>query len=254
VEKNWEEFKMKILIWGATSDIAFHLAKIYANEHHSFVLVARKSESLDLIKKELLSVGAKEVFCLIQDLSDLSSLKALNTQIFSQHSDISLILLAQGILVPLLENSINTEQILQENIAVNYTSHVAILNFWTAEFSKVKRGKIAVISSVAGDRGRRSNYFYGSLKGALSIFVEGLAAEMADQGVSIILIKPGLIETKMTSKLQTMSLSIKVEKAAQIIYLGINRNKSVFYVPGYWKWIMLSLKLIPFCIFKKFRF
>jgi decaprenylphospho-beta-D-erythro-pentofuranosid-2-ulose 2-reductase len=245
---------MKILIWGATSDIAFHLAQIYANEHNSFVLVARNRERLESIKKNLLNGGAKEVSCFIQDFRDLSKLNTLSSDINSTHPDILLIILAQGVLVPLLEKSENTAQILQENIALNFTSQVTILNFWAYEFSKKINGKIAVISSVAGDRGRRSNYLYGSLKGALSVFVEGLTAEMADAGVSVILIKPAFIQTKMTSALKNTPLSTKVEKAAQIIYSGINQNKPVIYVPGFWKWIMIVLKLIPFSIFKKFKF
>lgn len=108
-----------------------------------------------------------------------------------------------------------------------------------------------MISSVAGDRGRSSNFVYGAAKGALSIFLSGLRAKLSKNNIHIITIKPGFIGTPMTAHLKQGPLFVSADCVAKSILKGIKRKKDVVYAPWFWFWIMLIIKHIPEKIFKK---
>ena len=110
---------------------------------------------------------------------------------------------------------------------------------------------IAVISSVAGDRGRQSNYTYGAAKGGLSIYLQGLRHHLSKYQVQVLDIKPGFVDTPMTASFKKGLLWAQPEQAATCIRNAISKKKSVAYVPGFWKWIMLIIKLVPEVIFHK---
>ena len=234
--------------------MACELAKLYGKHLHPLVLVGRDVEKLRLFKEELERLGAKSVSIYLQDFRHLDSLAKLNHKISSDHQDVSLVVIAQGLLAPTMDDLISSDEVLEDNVRVNFTSYLSIINFWCQEFAKIKAGKIVVFSSVAGDRVRRSNYFYGSLKAGLSAYVEGISPGMAEKGVSLILLKPGLIDTKMTRHLTKNFLFISSQRAASIIFSGIQRNKRIVYVPGLWRWVMCVIKLIPDVIFRRLKF
>ena len=140
---------------------------------------------------------------------------------------------------------------MQDEINLNYLSVVSVLTGFSQVMVQQAAGTIAVISSVAGDRGRKSNYVYGSAKSGLSIFLQGLRNSLADKGVNVLTIKPGFVDTPMTTEFKKGLLWVKPDKIARDIVKAINRKKDIIYTPWFWRWIMLIIKLIPEKIFKK---
>jgi decaprenylphospho-beta-D-erythro-pentofuranosid-2-ulose 2-reductase len=120
-------------------------------------------------------------------------------------------------------------------------------------FEKQSQGVIAVLTSVAGDRGRASNYVYGASKAAVSTFVSGLRVRLASHGVSVVDIKPGPIETAMTAHMKKGLLFSKPNKIAPLIVRAMDKNLAVSYVPGIWCWIMSVIRNLPDFVFKKLK-
>ena len=118
-------------------------------------------------------------------------------------------------------------------------------------FEKLQKGTIAVGSSVAGDRGRQSNYLYGTAKGAKTIFLQGLRNRLTKSGVQVLTIKPGFVDTPMTAHIEKGPLFVDPEVIAQGIMKAIKNKRDVVYLPFFWRWIMLIIKLIPEKIFKR---
>jgi len=116
-----------------------------------------------------------------------------------------------------------------------------------------KSGTIAVITSVAGDRGRQSNYVYGSAKGMVSTFLQGLRNRLYRAGINILDIKPGFVDTPMTIDFKKGPLWVSPEKIAEGIVEAIDKQKTEVYLPWFWKFIMLIIKLIPESIFRKMK-
>ena len=115
-------------------------------------------------------------------------------------------------------------------------------------------GKIAVISSVAGDRAKSSNYIYGTAKSAITTFCEGLRLRLYKKNVHVLTIKPGFVDTPMTKKLNISKLLLAdPNKVANDIITGIDRNKNVIYTPWYWKYIMMFIYIIPFNLYKRMQ-
>jgi len=137
-------------------------------------------------------------------------------------------------------------------IDVNYTSAVSILNIAANYFEERQRGFIGAISSVAGDRGRQSNYIYGSTKAGLSVYLEGLRNRLHASGVQVLTIKPGMVDTKMTyGVVYDSPLLASPTKVAQDISKGIEKKRNVLYTPWFWIVIMFIIKIIPEFIFKR---
>jgi short-subunit dehydrogenase len=120
-------------------------------------------------------------------------------------------------------------------------------------FEKQKHGVITVISSVAGDRGRQSNYIYGSAKAGLSVYLDGLRNRLYSAGVAVVTIKPGFVDTPMTAHLKKGFLFASPEKVARDILRAIEKRKCVVYTPWFWRWIMFVIKSIPETIFRKLK-
>jgi short-subunit dehydrogenase len=138
-------------------------------------------------------------------------------------------------------------------LTTNFLSPVAFLTWLGNYFDTRGKGNITVISSVAGDRGRQSNYIYGSAKGALSVFLQGLRNRLAPRGVSVTTIKPGFIDTPMTAAIKKGPLFASAELVGKRIHKAMKRGESVVYTPFFWRFIMLIIIHIPECIFKKLK-
>ena len=120
-------------------------------------------------------------------------------------------------------------------------------------FEQSRGGCIAVISSVAGDRGRQSNYVYGSAKGGLDRFLQGLRNRLYRAGVAVVTIKPGFVDTPMTAALPKNALYASPRQVARGVYRAIEARRSVVYLPWFWRPIMLLIKLLPESVFKRLR-
>ena len=134
----------------------------------------------------------------------------------------------------------------------NYTGLVSILNIVANDFEKNKNGFIVGISSVAGDRGRKSNFIYGSAKAAFATYLSGLRNRLFNLNVHVLTVKPGFVETKMTEGLNLpVKLTAKTEEVANDIFKAQQKGKNVIYTKWFWRYIMLIIKNIPEFYFKK---
>ena len=139
-------------------------------------------------------------------------------------------------------------------IMTNGSSVIALLSLLANRFEQQRAGSLAVITSVAGDRGRPSNYVYGSAKAAVSVFCEGLRARLFKSGVSLTDIRPGFVATAMTRGLPLPApLVASPESVARRIVAGIDRRKDVLYTPAFWALIMLVIRTIPGFVFKRLK-
>ena len=154
------------------------------------------------------------------------------------------ILIAHGTLGDQKASQESVEVTLQE-LKTNFLSPISLATIAANYFETKKRGTIAVIGSVAGDRGRQSNYVYGTAKGGLSVFLQGLRNRMAKVNVAVVTIKPGLIDTPMTAGMKKGPLMGKPQVVGEAIHKAILKGQSVVYTPGFWKYIMLIIRSVP---------
>ncbi len=243
-----------ILVIGATSSIAQSCIKIWAKYEGSFFLVAKDKKKLEIMRDNLMSRGKKSVSIFASDLIEINNHEVFVEQAFKQLGEIDIALIAHGTL-PKQEEIENDNKALVKEFMVNGLSTISILTTLCKKFEKQKFGSIGVISSVAGDRIRRSNYIYGTAKGMVSMFCEGLRMKLYKSNVFLTDIRPGFVETKMTKDLSMPPFLVsQPEHVAKNIVNGIKRKKNVIYTPFYWIAIMFIIRLIPNFIFKKLKF
>ena len=240
----------KVLIIGATSAIAQEVAKLYANSGSQLYLVARNSEKLEQVAQDLNVRGASAVSTYSCDLTDITCHDEILCDVDKVFGDIDITLIAHGTLPEQKECESSIDKTLQE-LKINMISVVSLLTVLGNYFEKQGKGCIAVISSVAGDRGRQSNYVYGAAKGGLTIFLQGLRNRLSKSGVCVLTIKPGFVITPMTKNFKKGILWAQPQQVAKAIVSAIQKRKNVVYVPWFWRWIMLVIRIIPENIFKR---
>jgi short-subunit dehydrogenase len=240
----------KVLVLGATSAIAQEVARIFAREGAELFLAARSPEKLEAVCNDLKARGASKVDCMQLDLADISKHRELFDRAIESLQGLDFALLAYGTLGNQKECEQNFEVALKE-INNNYTSAVSLLTLLANYFEPKKRGVIAAISSVAGDRGRQSNYVYGSTKAGLTAFMSGMRNRLARSGVTVLTIKPGPVDTPMTITHRKTLLFGKADKVGMDIYEAIVKRRDVLYTPWFWRYIMLVVKHVPEPVFKK---
>lgn len=240
-----------ILILGATSAIAAACARIWAQEKASFFLVARDGQKLQAVADDLQARGATAVHCHTLDFNNFADHGAMFAACAAQFPTLDIALLAHGTLPDQAACEAKVEVAL-EGFTSNGLSLIALLTPLANRMEAQKHGTIAVISSVAADRGRPSNYVYGSAKAAVATFCEGLRARLHKAQVHVLLIKPGFVATPMTQGLDLPKLLLATsEKVAGNITRAIEAKRDVLYTPWFWRWIMLIICHIPGKIFKK---
>ena len=239
-----------ILILGASSAIAESFTRRYANKHHRLYLIARNQQRLDSIADDLRVRGAEEVFTEVLDLSDITTHAACLQTVTGKFDSIDIVLIAYGSLGDQPECEKDVGRTLDE-FNTNCLSVISLLTLLANRMEQQASGCIAVISSVAGDRGRQSNYVYGAAKGALTVFLQGLRNRLARNNVQVLTIKPGFVDTPMTKDFKKGLLWVSPDSIAQGIDKAIKQKKDVVYLPFFWRYIMLIIKSIPEKIFKK---
>ena len=241
-----------IVIIGATSAIAKEVAKLYAIEKANLYLIARDTEKLNTIKQDLTVRGASTVHTTQFDANKFDSHEALIEQAFNTLERVDALLIAHGSLPNQVLCQTNSKKTIEE-LNTNGLSVISILTYAASKMEGQKSGNITVISSVAGDRGRQSNYVYGAAKGMVSIFLQGLAQRLNKSGVHILDIKPGFVDTPMTTEFDKGALWSKPEKVAKIIKKRINKKSEFSYTPAFWFIIMTIIRVIPKVIFNKLK-
>ncbi|MCL9657539.1 SDR family oxidoreductase [Pseudomonas protegens] len=241
----------RVLIIGATSAIATACARLWAEQGNELFLVARNEEKLQHTAADLSVRGAKAVHQHYMDVNHLDEHPAMLESCLAAMQQIDIILIAHGTLPDQKACERDTKVALQE-LATNGTSVIALLSLLANHLETQRCGSLAVISSVAGDRGRPSNYLYGTAKAAVSTFCEGLRARLFKAGVYVTTIKPGFVDTPMTQGLALPRPMVATpEQVAIRIVNGINNKVAILYAPGFWALIMLIIRSIPQPIFKR---
>ena len=240
----------RILIFGATSAIARATARLFAERGDRLFLVARDAGKLEATARDLQSRGAEGVDYATADLADETGFETLLGRAAEALGGLDVALIAYGTLPEqgVLEGS---PQATREALHVNFTSVALLLTLLANQMAAQRSGTIAVISSVAGDRGRASNYVYGTAKGAVSLFVQGLRNRLHGSGVHVLTIKPGLVDTPMTAELKKNFLYAKPEGIAEGIVSAIDKKRDVVYLPFFWRYIMLIIRALPEPLFKR---
>jgi len=242
-----------IIILGATSGISQAVAKELLADDVCFHLVARDAEKLKVVANDLVSRGCHSTKSYLLDFNSMSGHANLVDDILEGVDSIDLLFLCYGIMFSQQECEANSIKAI-EQVTSNYTSAVSLLVLFSERMLEQQYGTIAVVTSVAGDRGRKSNFIYGSAKAGLATYLEGLRYKLHDKGINVLTIKPGFIDTPMTAEIKKGALWASTEQAAKYIVKGIAKRKSIIYVPPFWFFIMMIIKLIPSFIFRKLNF
>lgn len=243
---------MKVLVLGATSAIAEAVARIYAARGARLTLVARDGERLSLIAQDLAVRGAANVTCIEQDLAELDALPALVARVDAATEGIDVALIAHGMLPDQARCEADAGALLAQ-FRVNAESPMVLMTALAEVLHRRGGGRIAVISSVAGDRGRQSNYAYGSAKAAVSAFASGLGQRLAKRGVHVLTVKPGFVDTPMTKDYAKGALWAKPAEVAAGIVRALERRRAVAYLPWFWRPIMLVIRHVPEFVFRKIK-
>jgi len=239
-----------VLILGATSDMAQAIAKKYAAEGWGLTLAALEMDLLVPIASDLKVRSDVELQIRDFNATDYASHQALYESL--EHKP-DAVIACFGYMGDQLDARTDMAEV-QRTIDINFTGMVSVLNIIAADFEKRGNGTIAAISSVAGDRGRQSNYIYGSAKAGLTAYLSGLRNRLAKKGVHVMTIKPGFVHTKMTESMALpAALTASPEQVAEAVYRGMQRGSNTIYILWMWRFIMLVIKHIPEFIFKKMK-
>ncbi len=236
-----------VLIVGAKSDIAKATAREYAKNGYDLYLAARNVSELEAFAQDVITRTQKEVKLVELDTLDYKSHQAFYDNLEEKPLGV---VSAVGYLGD-QEKAQSDFAEAQKIMDTNYTGVVSLFNIIADDFEKRKSGFIVGISSVAGDRGRKSNYIYGSAKAALTAYLSGLRNRLYDAQVHVLTVKPGFVATKMTATMDLPEkLTAQPEEVAIDIYMAQQRGKNVIYAKWIWKWVMLIIKMIPEWKFK----
>jgi len=237
-----------VLIVGAKSDIAKELARVYAKNDYDLYLAGRSIEELEEFSQDVAIRGGKEVVLKELDITD-----------FASHQSFYDSLEPKPLGVIVVSGYMNEQHIVQkewseslQTINVNYTGAVSLLNIVANDMEDKRNGFIVGVSSVAGDRGRKANYIYGSAKAAFSTYLSGLRNRLFESDVHVLTVKPGFVATKMTEHLVLPEkLTAQPEDVALDIFQAQQSRKNILYTKWIWRYVMLIIKHIPEFLFKK---
>lgn len=233
-----------ILIIGATSAIAEATARLWAQERAHLYLTGRNPAKMQIIAADLATRGA-HVTSATLDANDLPSHALALEAAFTALGRIDAVLIAHGDLPDQKQCESSTARALSA-LQTNAISAVSLLTEIANRMQAQGSGVIAIIGSVAGDRGRKSNYVYGSCKALVATFTEGLAGRLRPHGVAVVTIKPGFVDTPMTAQFKKGALWARPDQIARLIHARIARARSgTFYAPRFWGLIMLVIRFLP---------
>jgi len=241
-----------ILITGASSGIGRALAHKAAGAGYHLILAGRDTDDLATAAADLRIRHNVEVFVEHFDALDPPSHMEFFSRCAILSSGLAGVILCHGYLAPQQHGQYNP-QLVREIIDTNYTSAVSILELAANYFEPRRSGFICAISSVAGDRGRQSNYLYGSAKAALSTYLQGLRNRLYHAHIPVLTVKPGFVDTPMTYGLPGLFLVASPDKIVHDTWRAIQRKRNTIYTPFFWRFIMLIIRLIPEPIFKRLK-
>lgn len=246
---------MNILIYGATSRIAHECARIWARQGHRILLLGRDRERLAGVAADLrvLSTNPEAISADVLDLADEAAIRPRIAEADRAAGGFDVALIAHGSL-PAQAGAQSDAGQLRQAIEVNAVSVAQLCEAIAPLFEARSRGTLAVIGSVAGDRGRQSNYIYGASKGFVERYCQGLRNRLHPAGVRVMLVKPGPTDTPMTQGMAARPgrLADPADVAADIVR-GIAGGRKVLYTPAIWRWIMTVIRWIPEAVFMRLK-
>jgi len=239
-----------VLILGASSDMAVAIAKKFAAEKYDIQLAARNSVRLQPLRSDL---------AIRYDIT--ATLHEFDAERMESHEPFFASLTTRPDIAICVFGYLGDQQAATSDwaecekiIRVNYTGAVSILNVVANHYAAQKSGLIAGISSVAGERGRQSNYFYGSAKAGFTAYLSGMRNRLFHHNVHVLSVQPGFVYTRMTENLTLPKLlTASPGEVADSIYKAIKKKKNTIYVKWFWRWIMQIIKWIPEFLFKKLK-
>lgn len=240
---------MRVLILGATSAIAHEVGRAYAREGAALALAARQPDKLAANAADLRARGAADVAEVAFDAHDFDRHGPAIEEAWTAFGGFDAALVAYGTLPDQEQVATNPEAAV-EAFRLNATSVISVLTHLATRFEAQGHGTIAVVSSVAGDRGRPSNYVYGAAKGAVSLFAQGLRGRLAASGVRVVTVKPGFVDTPMTAHLDKNPLFASAEAVGGRIHRAMTGRGDVVYTPSLWRPVMAAVRAIPERVFK----
>ena len=242
-----------VLIIGATSAIAEATARIFAARGDALMLIGRDKSRLNEIAADLRLRGSGSVDVGYLDVTDFDEHAAILEQVRQAFQTLDIVLIAHGTLPdqPECQHSIDA---LRHEFDTNAVGTLALITILANFLQAQRHGCLAAIGSVAGDRGRAQNYVYASAKAAVDAFLSGLRQRLHGSGVTILTIKPGFVDTPMTSAFDKGLLWAKPKDVAKGIVKAIDRKKDIVYLPGFWRFVMLAICHIPEFAFKRMSF
>lgn len=237
-----------VLILGASSDIGAAIAKKFASEKFDVQLAGRNLGQLAPLQSDIMIRSGMNCtlhkFDVLDFVGHLRFYESLNPA-----PDIAICVIGY---MNENEKVISDQSETLKTIHTNYTGPVSILNIIAADYALKQKGMIVGISSVAGERGRQSNYIYGSAKAGFTAYLSGLRNKLYHSKVHVMSVLPGFVYTKMTENLQLPALlTAQPSDVANAIFDGTRKKKDVIYVKWFWRWIMLIITSVPEFIFKK---
>lgn len=238
-----------IVIFGATSAIAMAIQRNMVNTDSRFYLIARNASRLQEVANDLLVRGASACFTQDLDVTTMGYYATIMTDIVNKLGKLEIVIIAHGTLTQQELAEESTDYLMQE-LNINCLSTIILASIIANILEKQQSGTLCVLSSVAGDRGRQSNYVYGAAKGCVSVFMQGLRNRLYPS-VHVLTVKPGFVITPMTRNLKKGMLWVEPEVVARDICKAIESRRDVLYTPWFWRWIMLVIKLIPERYFKR---
>lgn len=237
-----------LLMLGAKSDIGLAIAHEFSAQGFDLILAARDATSLDASKADIEVRYQNSVEIVDFDVLDYSSHCAFYETLSCKPDVVASVVGYLGEQDKAQSDFEHARKIIDSN----YTGLVSILSCVAEDMAIKKSGALIAVSSVAGDRGRPSNYCYGSAKGGFSLFLEGLAARMSKLGVKVLDVKPGFVATRMTAGMGLpQALVVEPTVIAVDVYKAYSKGKNVVYTPWFWTYIMLIIRNIPKVIFNR---
>ncbi len=242
-----------IVIFGATSAVGQEVARIHAQRGDHLILLARNKAALETVRNDLLARGARSANAVQADLADTGTHNALHERIHSIDKKPARYYVFYGVL-PDQKACEQTSEVAVSALHTNFNSVVSLLTPIVQQMEQQGSGELVAVSSVAGDRGRQSNYTYGAAKGGLSLWMQGVRNRLSDAGCTVLNVKPGFIDTPMTADIEKGGpLWAQPADVAHDIVKAADKGKSEIYTPWFWRVIMLIIKSIPEFIFKKLK-
>ncbi|MHC4816689.1 MAG: SDR family oxidoreductase [Planctomycetota bacterium] len=241
-----------IMVFGATSALAEATARHFARDGSRLFLVARDMEKLEAVADDLRVRGAEKVVACVQDANDTGRHGEVIARCVAALGDLDAVLVAHGVL-PDQRTCEESFDATRRSFETNLSSTLSLLTHLANHFEARRGGTIAVLTSGAGDRGRRSNYAYGAAKAAVSTFLQGLRGRLHHSRTRVITLKPGPVATPMTAGMKPGALWSTPERVGRGIHRAMIRGREVAYLPWFWRYVMVVVRLIPESIFKRLR-